>query len=452
MTENKHVLTVHASARERFNALGVDLKSNAKLVTPPPPPPKGWVPDLKITHHITSADVIGPVRTSETKQDGGLVLASGSQRFELTSDQVAALAKLCSGLHAAVHPRGSVARETVSVLVNEWLVSGVTDTLTDYCLPRLQALVKHFVVWVPVAGLYVQTSFQVGHVTLQELSAAQIQEWHRSPGYEALSAEEKPHVDAYYAKFAKDHQGHAIATAAVFGEKNQVRATALSMVEDALAMLRFFSGPSLIPTFRSLCTPCGRERKEGYVIILEEVGKYAGEQRGLLDGETARNWALGTDELSELKKSGLDRLSDLLRQAKRSEFEEKVLAAVKLYAESTLETRPHIKLVFMLGALEGVFLGNANEPIQQNLGERLALVTEQEFEKRRAVPKLVREVYSLRSRFVHHAEQVENEELLRPFFRTAWFGMIATIENSSRFNTVRDFTDAIDANKFRSPN
>src|SRR5690242_9805756 len=95
--------------------------------------------------------------------------------------------------------------------------------------------------------------------------------------------------------------------------------------------------------------------------------------------------------------AGLKEASNLLTNQNLNPFEKKVLDALFIYARCTTTKDIADKLVYILVALESIFLRNNTEPIQQNLAERIAFFIEKTIEGRRDVIKTVRMTYSIRS-------------------------------------------------------
>ncbi len=441
--------TIHDQAASVFNEKAVGNKAR---VGPVSPPSRGrapqWRPDIHVIH-VPESDIQDlrflcdyPVAEIYEVKSG---LAVG-----LVGDPAAEFLRLAEQLWRAIKPKGTVSKKRAIDLACDWLFKGdSSDSLTKYVLDAASAEAALTKVWVPISGLDVQARFQVGSVTFEPLTAERIESWHKSDGYSKLDEDRRNALGRYYADFSKEHRGHAIGWTELVADKEQAKILGLERIEDSLAMLRFFSGGAIVPSARSICTPSGRERKEGYRVVLEREGRFAGESRGLLDAERARPWRVSRSEVADLMRSGLAKLSDLLNANELSQFQERVLASARLFSDAALEHRLQVKLVLVLSALEGVYLGSRGEPIQQNIGERLAIMTESTPEARLAVTKLVRDVYDVRSNFVHHAERVESSDAMASFFRSAWHGVVRAIEHADRHTSVRDFTEAIDLEKFR---
>ena len=106
-----------------------------------------------------------------------------------------------------------------------------------------------------------------------------------------------------------------------------------------------------------------------------------------------------------------------------------------------------LRVVLMLASLEGVLLKNSDEPIQQNLGERLAMLTKEDPQERMKTIGTVRKVYGLRSRFLHHTERPGDTNLVQEFMLVAWVGLLCVVEESAKYATVEEFATGLDIRK-----
>ena len=141
----------------------------------------------------------------------------------------------------------------------------------------------------------------------------------------------------------------------------------------------------------------------------------------------------------------LDNLLGL--RSKRNQFQEKLLAALILYSRSAISKDLADKLVYILVALESIFLRNSSEPIQQNLGERIAFLIGDSLEKRKRIIKVTRETYTLRSGFVHHGRSIDDLEIMREFMLYAWQAIVSLIHQSNSVSTVDALLDMLDDRK-----
>ncbi len=94
--------------------------------------------------------------------------------------------------------------------------------------------------------------------------------------------------------------------------------------------------------------------------------------------------------------------------------------ALLLYSRQSQAFEISDKLVFCLSSLESILLRNQTEPIQKNLGERMAYLVGDNVEGRKQIAKTVDEIYKIRSAFVHHGQTPKHIEILDRFLSMAW--------------------------------
>lgn len=158
-------------------------------------------------------------------------------------------------------------------------------------------------------------------------------------------------------------------------------------------------------------------------------------------------WDIDDAQLLMFEKAGLEILSNLLVQERRTEFQEKLLDSLFFYSRSSLARNLLDKLVYILVALESILLKNENEPIQQNISERMAVVIGRDVGERNSIISNVKKVYSLRSQFLHHGHTTEDLETLKAFMLNAWKFFCQLIRNANRFDTREQLINVIEEDK-----
>lgn len=435
-------LTLHEQARAAFDAKAAALKRQLGPTLMMPTGRPSWMPDVPTTQ-IDQSKMLGPVGLRSAGPAPYLARVSTGAALGLTGSAASDFEDLCSAMHKAMRPRRVVDHRTVRVVAEEWLFEATTE-MTTYCLARINDQLKRYSVAVPIHNLHVQEALRVGDVTFEELSASAIANWHRSPGYDALGDGDKQLVDAFFTRFAKTHQGHAVARVTVWAVKAQAADLALRQVELALGVLRFFSPAAVHPKLRSTCVPFGSEKREEYVAVFESDSAYAGMETGLLDEEAARPWLLTVNDVQAIKRAGLDRAGAMLTKSTPSDFESAVLSSIALYSESTLERRAHVRLLLVLSGLEAIYLANSSEEIISNLRRRLGVATEPDAQERSGLKSLFDSVYHKRSAFVHHGVTLSIDDIPEKFFEAAWSGILFALGKAGLHSRVSDFTAALD--------
>ena len=144
-------------------------------------------------------------------------------------------------------------------------------------------------------------------------------------------------------------------------------------------------------------------------------------------------WVLENEFIDKIKSSGLEALSNVLLQEEKKDFQNQVLDSLFIYSKSALARDIEDKLIYILVAIESILLRDESEPIQQNIGERMAFLLESTAEKRKAVIKNVKDVYSARSKFIHHGQTIDEIETLSTFMFNSYKFFQILISNINKF-------------------
>jgi hypothetical protein len=129
-----------------------------------------------------------------------------------------------------------------------------------------------------------------------------------------------------------------------------------------------------------------------------------------------------------------------------TKFASALYDALILYSRQSLAVDVSDKIVFTLSALESMLLVG-NEPIQQNLGERIAFLIGQSPQGRKDIVKNIREVYRIRSAFVHHGQTARHVGIVDQFLVNAWTTFSRLMDLSILYKTKEALIGAIEDRK-----
>jgi hypothetical protein len=211
-------------------------------------------------------------------------------------------------------------------------------------------------------------------------------------------------------------------------------------------MLRIFSASAQEPLSYYPCAVWGSSNiSRGYLMVLKE-GNLNQLTIKTLDRRPMPEY-LDNKTIENLFSAGLNILDKLLQLEERNPFQKKLLDSLILYSRSVVSKDIADKLVYILASLESIFLRNNSEPIQQNLGERIAFLIGDSMDKRKRITRVMRDIYGLRSRFVHHGVSINDYEKMREFMMYAWQAIISLIQISNSVQTMDDLLDELDDRK-----
>ena len=191
---------------------------------------------------------------------------------------------------------------------------------------------------------------------------------------------------------------------------------AIEEAQKITAILGIFSEATLIPDVKCVSNIKGSENIAQATVFFES-GEESGDggfemASSTLDRSSSTNWRLSQGNIKKIREMGLDKISSLLAADSLKDFEKSVLNSIFLYSKSAFTADPVEKIIYILASLESVMLKNENEPIQQNLAERVAVFTAQELKERKSIIKTIKSVYGIRSKYLHHGHILYRPDFL----------------------------------------
>jgi hypothetical protein len=199
-----------------------------------------------------------------------------------------------------------------------------------------------------------------------------------------------------------------------------------------VALLRFFSPANWTPRLRSYCTLLGSENVRQRTELFLEDNSIVTYSRGVLD--QGAQWVLPNSYLASFP-GLLDQLQALSAAPDKTSFRQDLYDALLMYSRNSVAIEPADKLVYILVGLESMLLRGENEPLANNVGERLAFLIGESKEKRIAIKDNAVEIYRHRSGFIHHGRAVKDLELLSTFMLNAWTCFNVLLVHMDRYQT-----------------
>jgi hypothetical protein len=325
-----------------------------------------------------------------------------------------------------------------------------TPELADFIAERCEEDIKDHEVWFPVARLSLESDLAFGNVVFKTIPE-QMLDWLEEDiqgAKEGRSEEDAAQMDSHMRRMRHELQGLAASTITVEAEPKRAAEVGRRESERAVALLRVLDvAATTMPEVTSYCALLGRENIEQIRRLNVEGGRIRGEaHQGV--GVPVMNFHLSDEDISRYKETlGFDSACELLTLDRRTDFQGKLLDALLLYSRSTREKDLAGRLVYMLVAIGTLLLRDANESIEQNIGERMAFVLANTLEERRATVRHLKDAYRLRSKFIHHGETIDDIETVRTFMLDAWRLFIALVKTSHKFDTKAQLIDNLDARK-----
>lgn len=421
-------LEIHAEAQSNFDEKATRLSTKLERVIPPVQPEID--PNLHIDVTLKASDLIGSMKHGHRDflgREDALYFEQGREWIGLSGEAYRDFAELAEAIQKTKSLRDKVSQALIRKLLFEWLERRTNDpqtsgSITDFVLEECaKEVVEDLEVWIPISNLRIQSEFEVGRTLLRTMDRKMFDEWQRQweedpkVGEGDLNAI-KQGVDRRRSRF----QGYAAAIVKLSAEPRRAFEVAVEYANDAAAALRFFSPESQHPELISYCALSGTQHEDHtryFVIDQEKRIGYASAFR-----DVSSTLTLSTPDIALLRSNGLDFLTGLMQEAKPTEFQRLTIDAVLLFSRAALAKQVTDKLVYILVALESVFLRDKNEPIGSNIRDRIAFFVGASKEERKEIAEVLSRAYDIRSAYLHHGKPIALKHLadLERFTQISW--------------------------------
>jgi hypothetical protein len=410
--------------------------------------------DVHVALSIMENDIIGEIQEGLVDYKGttvGRYFFHHGDRYGVINEgyeQLSRIAETIQKLNAFSEKVSQkyIEEKIFTWLKNEFICPTKIGDFIPYLLNEVSQAVENTTILVPIANTIVEASFEFCGVTIRSFSKAMVDEM--ATMFTSMADEiSRLNAERFISDFRKKYQGYAVAEIKLVCEPDFASDLAINITARATDLLGIYSGAILMPNVKCTSRIRGCENIATYFTIIKRAGGGLISKNGILDIASAHSWCISQTELTEMKKYGLDIISQITTKKKISDFESTVLNMAFLYSKAAFTSDPMEKLVHMLSALESTLLRNENEPIQQNLAERVAFFITQELIERKEIIKNIKHVYGLRSRYLHHGHSSTDLNEISKFFLRVWMFYVNLVQNSGRFSSKGAFLDAIDDRK-----
>ncbi|HEV7737828.1 MAG TPA: hypothetical protein VGO47_10720 [Chlamydiales bacterium] len=440
-------LEIHLEASRNYNQTAEELVASLQAVPRPlnqkPGPPD---PNIHSVQTFRPEDIIGEIGFGWTDFTGNVVAKAFEEKGEmygLFGEDWLKLTRLAEGLQRKIIPQGVVSSKRLSELIFVWVQHKYRQTsiltMTDYVLSECAKEIEEFEIWIPISHLYIQSPFVFGKIEFRAITKAMIDGWEQSLLSKTTTVEEADSVRKGIERRRPKIQGLATATFKVTAEPERAFEISFEETEKTMSILRLLSPANSHPAKICYSAPLGRQHEDSDTYLFFEKGKILGYNSGFVD-KSVTQWNLSNQDLATWLPE-LNILSGLLRQEQRTDLQGSLLDALVLYSRSSLAKQVSDKLVYILIALESVFLRNRGELIQDAISWRMAYMQDVSVEKRREIIANVKTIYKLRSSFIHHGQivGVNETKILTDFMMNGLLSLAALIPLAATQITKEEF-------------
>ena len=406
-------------------------------------PPRLQRTDIHPVANLTQEDMIGSIAIREHSVNGlgeetGRFWESGGHRVGWDGEGFEAIKHLASRLERTAPLKGRVSTQFVLDEVFIWLQETLeakrTDPLTEFIARRCSEETERHEIWVPVYRTYSAHDFSIGDVQFLTITSSMLDRWYsRIP---EVDRNRKPEIELALNRERSGLQGTIAARINVEAEPRKAIETAHADADEAVALLRFLSPVNWTCRITSHCLPIGKENTRTSKHIVVENGNIRSIGQATVE-EGPAAWNIDEARQMPLLDGVLETLHQLALQRTRTEFRSDLYGALQLHARHSVATEVVHKIVFVVAAAESLFLRNSSEPIQKNLGERMAFLVGETVDERRKIIQNVDEFYKIRSGLIHHGRDIQNDQkdIVDAFFFNVWFSFVRLLACVDQWRT-----------------
>lgn len=452
-------LNLHPNAVKYFNENGESLlkelivKSRIpqNIITNEKSSKGSFKPDVFISAHITEKEIIGRVNYGYSDILGNTVgkcFRHLNNDVELVGESYKKLSVLSEKLNKTKTLQNIISKSTLEDLIFSWIeIKYKNETKVEmigYIEDKCQKEIAQLEIWLPIASLQIESNIQIGKIILKTITREMIDRWHSD--WDKAHPEYKDKNKLLFDKERKIIQSYAAATIELIAEPKRAYEIATEEAEKSIGILRYFSYHNFHPLAKSYLTLLGKENMETSKHLLIKENKLISLSTHSF-GPPFQPLFFNNEIIKASMASGLDILSNLLLNDSKTNYQKNLIDSLLLYSKSSLSKEPSDKLIYILAALELILLKNENEPIQQNIAERIAFIVGNTVDDRKKIIKNFKEVYSIRSSFVHHGHRIEDIEVLKTFMYNIWLFYNWLIKNAYNFETKDHLIEKIETRK-----
>lgn len=442
----------HPGAYEAINISGLRLVEKLEEAQPTNNPSSNFPSEIPVGATITDKDVIGDIQFGEINQSNQYVakyFKLNEKMFGLKDEGYQDLRRLVDQLLKTQWVKEKLGASYVEQQLFKWceeyFKQKTTLKLSDYISENAAQVVKPFQSWVPVAFLQVEGELEFGPVKICPITAKMIDE--KEKRWLEMHPKQSEQTRQFIKELRKDMQGLGAIVVDIEAEQGHASDQALEVAEIAIGLIRLHSPAAYIATEISACAVLGAESAPT-ATVLSYSGMDSFRFNKTVLPPMSRNWQISKAAWKHVREKDLPYLTDLISEFGLTEFQSSLRLAVLTYSKGLTMREPNDKLVYVLSALESLLLRDTSEPIQQNLGERIAFLIGLNPDERLEIVRNVRSIYAMRSKYIHHRVSVTDEAEIANFILTARVFFGAAITNSRNFKSKRDFIEAIERRKF----
>lgn len=307
---------------------------------------------------------------------------------------------------------------------------------------KLNKVIQEYKIAIPISFLSIDKPFNIGNIEFDFLREDIFNEYEEKALESVRDERDVNKIKQGIINIRRNYQGKVCAYSILTAEKNKAIEIAKVATENSLTILNFFSPPAFIPEFSNYIGRMGQIMiPESHIFIFEGV---LPEIRSSFDEQKSQNWRITEQYLARLHEQNFDDFMNMISNENKTELEILCFRSIKYFTKAISSTDYHDRLVQLITSIELLLLKNKSEFIQDNVGRRLAFLTETTVESRLDTIKILKSAYELRGTYLHHGEKTSVLDILRELQLIIWSAIHNTVMITSKFKTKLEFIENLE--------
>ncbi len=448
-------IDLHPKAAEAVNADGIALLGATEVQPLKPQIRPVFETRREPAQSLTDADLVGEplvAMTDWTGQTLARYFVDSGTEFWLRGGGYVQLRRLVDKVLKTRPFSNGLSRAFIEDEIFKWWRARVRGTVEGtLCADLLDAgersVIGHSIL-VPLAGLEIERPFLFGDIRVTPLDAKM---FNRLAAQMTTKFPDQAKIAEDYATKMRQKMGHlAAVNVSVTGEPNFAQQQAREVAFDMASMFRFMSPAGLSWNVTFNCFPQGSDHIPCTTEIMLKGEDITSISTGSLHPGQF-NWKASSSEIDQLMKAGFQNCAVFFqKKTALTGFQQRVKRAIASYSQGIASYEVSNRLIYAISTAEHLLLRDSSEPIQANVGDRMAFVTAGDARERQAVAANFKKAYAMRSKQIHHLVDVDvdDEEVLEKFFRNMWILLLQAVKLMPRIKEHAEFIDEIDQVKF----
>ena len=432
--------------RDRLNKAGdAIVKTIRKVPKKGPTTPKGgYRPDRPGKTLVLDDRGIDKLTVPVHKGEDflGLEFFREKKRFIIPAESVDRLQGIVDELRTISDLKSHVSWGTFWNCATEWVKDKhrgrTTEGFVENLLEVAEKSIAEYESCVPILHLSVEVPIKVGPVVIVPLESEFFDRMDLQLSQNIYA--EPSQVEGFVEKNRKRFQGFSAAIIETTADKevsNQIGSLAAQWAVDCLL---FFSPAILDPTMTPKVEAFNLNPGLGMCSFLFKDGK------AVSSGETMAGrgrfaWKVPRKECKKME-DRVKAIASLYFEVSEVPFRQEVLQAFRWYLKMPKTDLLYQKLVYAMMAVEALLHKDRNEEIRKMWPRFASILANNQAEYDKNV-KFGRDIYDVRSRLLHHGEDVEDIEKVKEFLELVYSFMTKVLDASKRFTTKQEFLASI---------